>query len=156
MTSPPTGVEIAPLVDRPHLIHEIAEEAWQEWGYSSPDRCADDLSRTARDELPVCEVAVVDDAAVGVVSLIECNLPPRCELSPWLAGLYVWPAHRRRGIGAALVRALEADAARLGYLRLFLYTESAEEFYARLGWRTIDRDRWEGEAIAIMSTDLVA
>lgn len=58
------------------------------------------------------------------------------------------------GIGTALVRSLEAHALDLGFRRLYLYTESAEQFYRRLGWETIDRDQWEGEEIAIMTTEV--
>ncbi|MDQ3880648.1 MAG: GNAT family N-acetyltransferase [Chloroflexota bacterium] len=142
---------IEKLADHPSLIPSVASEVWREWGYGSPDGCIADLRQTRRDDLPICEVAIRESAPVGVVSLIACNLPPRCDLSPWLAGLYVWPAYRRQGIGAELVRTLEADAVRLRHPVLYLYTESAEEFYRRLGWQTFDRDRWEGEEIALMT-----
>ena len=146
--------EVDYLVDRRDRVADIASALWRQWGYRSIDACAVDLARASRDALPVYLVAVADGRAVGVVGLIACNLPPRCDLTPWLAGLYVWPEHRGRGIGTALVRSLEATGARLGLRRLYLYTESAERFYERLGWRRVDRDRWEGDDIAIMTRGL--
>jgi N-acetylglutamate synthase-like GNAT family acetyltransferase len=76
---------------------------------------------------------------VGIINLIECNLAPRCDLTPWLAGLFVRRAFRARGIGSALVSACEAAARHLYVAKLYLYTENAAPFYARLGWRTVER-----------------
>jgi|GEM_PF-191915 len=52
--------------------------------------------------------------------------------------VYVRAAHRRRGIGEALVRALEAHArAHFAALVLRTDTDAAARFYAALGWRTL-------------------
>jgi N-acetylglutamate synthase-like GNAT family acetyltransferase len=61
------------------------------------------------------------------------------ELSPWLAAVYVVPEYRQRGIGAALVNAIVAQATVLGVGALYLSTVGREEFYARLGWQVVDR-----------------
>jgi GNAT superfamily N-acetyltransferase len=53
--------------------------------------------------------------------------------------VYVRAAHRRRGIGALLVRALEAHAGRhFSTLTLRTDTEAAARFYAALGYRALD------------------
>lgn len=143
-------MRITSLADHLDLAPMIATAVWTEWGYASAARCAADLRATRATALPIAYVSLEDDAPVGIVSLIECNLPERCDLTPWLAGLYVWPAHRNRGIGTALTRTVERGAKRLGYDRLYLYTAPAEQFYDRLGWETISRDELAGAAIAIM------
>lgn len=148
------SVGIGFLSDHLDTVPAIARSLWREWGYTSVGRCAAELDASRSDALPIGYVAVTGRDPVGVVGLIDCNLPTRCDLHPWLAGLFVWPEHRRNGIGTRLVRSLEAHAADLGFRRLYLYTESAESFYLRLGWETIERDRWEGEAIAIMTTEV--
>jgi GNAT superfamily N-acetyltransferase len=144
------GFSIDYLEHRSEVIDEVAGWVWREWGFASLAACAADLRRSRRGTVPSRFLAVGGGAPVGIVNLIACNLPPRCDLMPWLAGLYVHPEHRRGGIGAALVRFCEAEAAMLGFRRLYLYTEHAEGFYGRLGWVIIDSAVWQGQVVPIM------
>jgi GNAT superfamily N-acetyltransferase len=84
----------------------------------------------------------------------EAEPNPRPDLTPWLAALYVAPAFRARGMGAALVRAIEDHARAVGTTTLYLYTSEAERFYARIGWRVRDRFTQNGEALALMAREL--
>jgi N-acetylglutamate synthase-like GNAT family acetyltransferase len=104
--------------------------------------------------MPSSFVALRGAQPVGVVNLIECNLEPRCNLTPWLAGLFVHPDERHAGVGSQLVGFCEREAASQGFAKLYLYTERAEGFYRRLGWRTIESLTWEGEPIVVMERDL--
>jgi len=47
--------------------------------------------------------------------------------------------HRNQGIGSALTERVADEASRLGVRDLYLYTDSQERLYARLGWRTTER-----------------
>jgi N-acetylglutamate synthase-like GNAT family acetyltransferase len=81
--------------------------------------------------------------------------PPQfAALTPWLSGLFVIPQARRQGIGAALVTACERRAAVLGYTSLYLYTGTAEHFYAHRGWETIVEAEYDGDEVAVMRTPL--
>jgi GNAT superfamily N-acetyltransferase len=144
------------LEDRPEVIPAIARWVWQEWGFASVEACAGHLVESHRGALPSRFVAIVAKEPVGIVNLIECNLPPRCHLTPWLAGLFVHPEHRDRGVGTALTRFCEAEAAALGVRTLYLYTERAEGFYQRRGWTTLESLEWEGEPVTVMSRELQA
>lgn len=55
-------------------------------------------------------VAESEGAVAGSCLLVERELDQRHEVGPWLAGLVVAPAMRGMGIGAALVKAVEAEA----------------------------------------------
>lgn len=90
----------------------------------------------------------------GTCLLAPREIDPVHEVSPWLAGLFVAPAYRRRGVGAVLVRAIESEARQRGHTRLYLYTDTAEAYYQRLGWRTIDRANWKGFDTVLMARDL--
>lgn len=57
-----------------------------------------------------------------------------------LRSLVVVPDARRHGLGAALVEALERDARSDGVARLLLLTETAQTFFARLGYQVIARN----------------
>jgi GNAT superfamily N-acetyltransferase len=52
----------------------------------------------------------------------------------WLADVFVLPAARGRGIGAALVRAVHAHPDLQGLRRRMLATRTAAPLYARHGW----------------------
>jgi GNAT superfamily N-acetyltransferase len=67
------------------------------------------------------------------------------EFFPWLAGLFVIPSHRGRGIGSALARHATTKAFEAGVDSLYLYTSTATSLYERLGWQGLFRERYEGE-----------
>lgn len=56
-----------------------------------------------------------------------------------LRSVAVPPALRGRGLGRAVVAALEGEAARLGAARLHLLTTTAARFFEGLGYRSAER-----------------
>ncbi|HEY6630598.1 MAG TPA: GNAT family N-acetyltransferase [Rhizobiaceae bacterium] len=96
-------------------------------------------------------VARVDGTAVGSALLVRRELEPAHDLTPWLAGLVVAEPQRGKGIGEALVRAVERRAAAAGFAALYLYTWEAQGFYGRLGWHPVETFRQEGEPMMLMS-----
>ncbi|MFF0782079.1 GNAT family N-acetyltransferase [Streptomyces sp. NPDC003720] len=64
-------------------------------------------------------------------------------LFAWLADVYVDPAVRGKGVGTAFVGRIREYLRPYGLRRVLLATEDAQEVYARLGFRTVDRpERW--------------
>ncbi|MGY4283732.1 GNAT superfamily N-acetyltransferase [Bradyrhizobium sp. LM2.7] len=102
----------------------------------------------------VALLAKADDEPIGTCLLVESEIEPNHDVSPWLAGLFVVPAHRRKGAGAVLVRAIEDQAREREYSQLYLYTTDAAGFYARLGWSMLDRTSWKGFETALLVRDL--
>jgi GNAT superfamily N-acetyltransferase len=99
-------------------------------------------------------VAKADGEPIGTCLLVESEVEPNHDVSPWLAGLFVVPERRRKGAGAVLVRAVEDQARQRGFSRLYLYTSDAVGFYERLGWEVLDRTNWKGFDTALMVRDL--
>jgi GNAT superfamily N-acetyltransferase len=113
------------------------------------------LERFASDQgHGVALVAKADTKPIGTCLLVESEIEPNHDVSPWLAGLFVVPEHRRKGAGAELVRAIEEQALQRGFSRLYLYTTDAVGFYERLGWSVLDRTNWKGLDTALMVRDL--
>ena len=77
------------------------------------------------------------------------------EISPWLGGVFVAPAHRRKGIASALVRHAVRQAAAMGVMRLYLFT-NPRDLYEKLGWRAIVEEQYEGQSVTIMAIDISA
>ena len=102
----------------------------------------------------VALVAKADSEPVGTCLLTESEIEPNHDVSPWLAGLFVVPEYRGKGVGAALVRAIEDQARQRELSRVYLYTTHAVGFYKRLGWKVMDRTNWQGFDTALMVRDL--
>ena len=91
---------------------------------------------------------------VGVVMLVADGEVEDPSLSgPWLAGLVVVPAARRRSVGTRLVNHVVATAADLGCERLRLVTTSAMDLYTRLGWGFETEVHLAGHRAAVLSID---
>jgi GNAT superfamily N-acetyltransferase len=104
----------------------------------------------------VAMVAKLDGVLAGTCLLVRSELEPCHAVSPWLAGLYVAPEHRRLGVGEALVRAIEDQARQRRSRCLYLYAGRAVPYYERLGWLVIDRINWKGFPTALMLRQLQA
>jgi GNAT superfamily N-acetyltransferase len=102
----------------------------------------------------VALVAKAHGEPIGTCLLVESEIEPNHDVSPWLAGLFVVPEYRRKGAGAVLVRAIEDQARQRGFSRLYLYTIDSAGFYARLGWSVLDRTNWKGFDTALLVRDL--
>jgi GNAT superfamily N-acetyltransferase len=99
------------------------------------DGIADDVRNGER----TCLAAWLDDALVGTVQLTPCgkaNQPHRADVQK----LLVHRRARRRGIGAALMRALEQHALELRRVLLTLDTRAgsdADRHYRIWGWSPV-------------------
>jgi GNAT superfamily N-acetyltransferase len=146
---------IVSIAERLDLVPTIARWHWEEWGHHDPGGSllswtAGLAERTRPDGVPTTFVALEGDLPIGSACLVEHDMLTRPELSPWLAGVFVVPEMRQRGIGSALVEHATRRAAAFGTARLFLYTNGAEGVYSRLGWRVREREIYEGRTVTIM------
>lgn len=104
----------------------------------------------------VALMASCDGAPAGTCLLAPKELEPCHPLSPWLAGLYVVPEFRRRGIGRILVRATEEQARQRGHSQIYLYSDDAIAYYEGLGWRVVEHTAWHGFPMALLARGLQA
>jgi GNAT superfamily N-acetyltransferase len=155
-------IRIESIADHLDLIPTIARWHWDEWGHADPDGSLESWTaglarRTNRDRVPTKFVALDGETPLGSVTLVENDMPNRpdfAHLTPWIAGTYVVESARGQGVGSALMTHAVDQARRMGIGRLHLYTSTAERFYLKLGWTTIDRTRYEGEDVAVMTLEL--
>lgn len=153
-------VRVAYLADTPQYIPLLAEWHHSQWGSleNAPtleqrqQRLHEHLQRQA---LPTTFVAWHQGQPIGCASLVANDMTALPEWIPWLASVYVLPEMRRRGIGAQLVERVAAEAALLGYPRLYLYTLDQMHFYAQLGWQTSHVRFYRGHDMTVMTRDLI-
>ena len=91
---------------------------------------------------------------IGSCLLVRDEIDSPHDLTPWLAGLIVEEAYRGNGVGAALVRTVEAHAVSAGIGTLYLYTWQARGFYEALGWTALETFEQDGAPMLLMSKTL--
>jgi GNAT superfamily N-acetyltransferase len=144
------------------LIPEITDLLYGHWadlfraGGTSKEKLRELLvERAVTDKLPIAVVALCDGVLAGTGSIKLFEPGTRAGLSPWLAGMYVKDAYRGSGIGASIVRALEARASELGVTTMYLSVGAAEAFYLGLGWTVLERVNSYGvKDVAVMTKSL--
>jgi predicted N-acetyltransferase YhbS len=149
-------IRIEYLADCESHIPVIA--AWQhsQFGYLNPavtieQRTTRLRASLQRECLPIALVAVSEEGQpVGAASILPTTITHK-HLAPWLSTVFVPSELRRNGIASALSLRALAEAARLGFQTLYLFTPHNESLYAGLGWQCFERSTHNGLAIAIMS-----
>ncbi len=154
------AIEIIAIAERPELSPIVARWLWETFAFwkrngHTVDGVRDVVSAAISPSgPPQTFVLLVDHEPVGTASLAANDLDSRPDLTPWLAGVFVDPAHRGHGYVAHLIAAVEAACTRAAIRRLWLYTRTAEHVYARAGWRTVEHFDREGRRYALMCRDL--
>jgi len=90
------------------------------------------------------------DQPVGTAGLVRSDLDAQPDLTPWLAGVFVQPAFRRRGDATVLARQVETFAAAASVPALWLYTSTAEMFHVRLGKQRVGMEQENGHEVMLM------
>ena len=123
------------------------EREWPRWyGPGGEGNAAADLAANANSEgaLPVGVVALsADGDPIGTAAL----------KAAFTAG-WVRPDLRRSGLGALLLRALEAEGRRLGYSNLYCATTTAVTLLEREGWTAHAQTVHDGGLIGIFRRKL--
>jgi len=136
---------ISDLGDHLSWVPVLARWHYDQWGpltgADSFDGYVALLTKAAESRaVPSVLVAVLKGELLGSANLVASDLPPRPELTPWLAQLFVAPTRRRAGVGAALVRAVLERARQCRHPRVYLYSSGTlPQYYSRLGWQIVER-----------------
>lgn len=101
--------------------------------------------------LPISLVAIsAGRELVGSASVVATTLTHQ-HLTPWLSSVFVPATQRGRGIASKLALAAIAEADRLGFEKIFLFTPKSEALYARLGWETFEHTTINGVRLCLMA-----
>ena len=139
----------------------LAKWFWEEWKPFYTGKTEADVAQSIRerlnvDRIPLALLALQNEQPVGTVCLKHQEMDTREDLGPWLAGMYVERANRRKGIGSQLVDSMLRKASSLGITHLYLYTPEAEGFFSKLNWSVLERTTYKELSVAIMQrTDFV-
>ena len=121
----------------PTLAQWFVDEWYPWYGPEGPGDAEADLAACrSRDVLPICLVAMADDGSLlGTVALKTESIGSEHGVGPWLAAFLVGKPHRGKGVGTALVAALENEARSLGFASIYTSTDTAARLLERRGWQ---------------------
>ena len=112
------------------------------------DEAIEELAMTG--PLPMSVVALDGTTPLGCASLLVDDEVTGWDGHMWLGNVVVLEAARNRGVGSALVVAIEQRAAALGIRELHLVTSSAIGWYEQRGWKLIGEADVHGHAMSVM------
>ena len=150
-------IDIKPLGDVLDLLPICTRWNYDQWGRDdgeTPETISDAFARMVRDARGEhVLVALVDGQPAGMSLLIDDDLDSHTHLRPWVAGVYVEPEFRGKGVAGALVQAAEECARGNGRAEAFLYT-AIPDLYARMGWSVREILTGEHAGMALMAKTL--
>jgi len=138
------------LADHTDVIPEVAKLHIEFFGRFSADMTLENRveklgGQIGKTSIPLTLVAFDREIAIGSASIVEHDLDSRPDLTPWIASVVVRSDYHRQGVGTALIRRIEKEAAGLGINKLYLFTPDMEEFYATMNWVTIGHEMFKGK-----------
>ncbi|MFC7517622.1 GNAT family N-acetyltransferase [Herbaspirillum sp. GCM10030257] len=149
-------ITVEPLVDHPSAVETIAGWFEAEWpayyGPGGPGSALRDVRAYANQGgLPVGVVALRSGSVCGIAALKAQSISSYADVSPWAAAGFVHPSLRGHGIGSLLLGALEEQACKLGFGRIWCGTSTAQSLLQRCGWQLRETVIHEGENLGIFS-----
>ena len=138
----PSEIIIRHLPDRPEaaaILERWFIEAWGPWygPGGAGDVKADLAACRSRDAIPICLLALDGGGELLATAALKAeSVGGEPGMGPWLAAVLVAKAHQGKGIGTALVKAIEEEATRLGYGQIYSSTDSAMGILERCGWQS--------------------
>lgn len=135
-------IKIQNLLLYPQHIEMVANWIYQEFGKGNPDRTLEYVINRFKNrnlnKIPLSLIALIDNKCVGVVSIFDNDLETRPELTPWLAGLYVNPNCRCKGVADKLITGVLEICKNINYNTVFLRTEHTSDYYKKHGWTFVE------------------
>jgi len=100
------------------------------------------------DNMPVATGGLYND-----VGLLERE-PKFRVYKNWLALVYTTPENRKKGLGALICNNIQDHSKKLGIKEIYLFTDTAESLYKRLGWYQLERLSLGARKIVVMKKRL--
>ncbi len=150
------------LKEFPEQIDPLARAIYSEWNtmYKRQGLSVDQVIEKVRERavdsvIPLTMIALDGDTLLGSITIKEHDFADHPELSPWLAGVFTLPEHRKKGVGKGLITFAEAIAKETFDVKeLFLYTGSASKLYEKIGYETFETVDRGDKVLTLMKKSL--
>lgn len=140
------------------FIDLIADWYLSEWNIPA-EATIQRLSNYETEGVPFQIVMTIENAPIGTGGLYShvglLDHEPKFKIyGPWLALVYVTHENRNKGYGALLCEEIQAIAKDLDTKAMFLFTDTAEALYKRLGWQQLERVNLQDRDIVVMKKEV--
>ncbi|WP_461534969.1 GNAT family N-acetyltransferase [Spongorhabdus nitratireducens] len=149
-------IHIAPLTEYSSFLETLTSWSYQEWGQRDPSNSLEAARHQLQqclksDSVPVCYVAVCGEQPAGFITVKIRDMPDRFpDAEHWIGSLLIAPKYRRQGVGSLLMAHLIKQLPALGVGDLYLWTATAELFYAGYDFIALDRFRHLQQDVVVM------
>ncbi|MBN8192829.1 GNAT family N-acetyltransferase [Bacillus sp. NTK074B] len=129
-------MKVVELQKEMSLFDNAVKAFWEQWGSEDNFRFYEDCmyhSCRTEEDLPRFYTVLRERKIIGTYALLRNDLNSRQDLFPWLACLYVDPAHRGGRLGSLMLDHALNEAGKKGYQQLYLTTD-LENYYEKYGW----------------------
>ena len=129
-----------------------------EWGIAR-EKSHENILQAITDEQQFQVLLSVDGRAVSTagmyrkVSIVD-KVPELSKYSNWLALVYTVPEYRGQGWGELICDYVQAHSKKMGISDLYLFTDTAERLYRRLGWTVLERLTVGSRNVVVMTKRL--
>jgi GNAT superfamily N-acetyltransferase len=151
-------MKIVNIIEYPEYLEILCDWHQEQWSYLNPGQTWNQRLAQMQEDLnsnfvPSTFIALEGDTLLGSAAILAQDMAIHLDWSPWLASVFVSPEHRRKGIGASLVKHVMKEAENNAVKTLYLYTPDAEQFYERLDWVILEQVNYYDEDVTIMKLD---
>ena len=140
----------------PDWLEQAADYFSSKWGVARELYAASmNLSLSTEKPVPRWYLFLRGDEIIGSYGLIDNDFMVRTDLCPWLCALYIEPAERGKQLGTQLLEHGRAEAAKLGFKKLYLNTDHIG-YYEKYDWRYLGSfPQTTGENARVYEVDVV-
>jgi GNAT superfamily N-acetyltransferase len=146
------------LRDHMHYSDTLAQWLHRQFAYEFAEQSLADWQREFAEGQSSGDwqslIAIENGRLLGGASLATDDLPERPELGPWLAGVFIAPQARQRGLAEQLIEGVCAAAQADGIARLYLHTHDRSDYYKQRGWQVLETFQAWGKAQRLMAREL--
>src|SRR5260221_8134812 len=141
-----------------NTIKNISEWYFHEWNIPR-DKTIQKLKSFNGDNSQFQVLMKINDVPIATGGLYNQvglhDKEPRFKIyKNWLALIYTTPGNRRQGFGALICNYIENLSKDRGIKEIFLFTDTAEHLYTRLGWYELEKLPLGKRNIVVMKKDL--
>jgi len=151
-------LKIHNLKNTPEHLTTLAQWHQKEWSYLNPGESIEQritrMQHYLNDNFIPSTYIAKDTGLLGSAAIVEKDMETTPQLSPWLASVFVAPAHRQNSVATKLILHIVTQAKNKGIQTLYLYTPDKTDFYQKLGWKNLSTVQYHGHQVTIMQLAL--
>jgi N-acetylglutamate synthase-like GNAT family acetyltransferase len=139
-------------------IEHIAEWYFKEWKIPK-DQSLIKLKTITSSPTQFQVLTTLDGVPISTAGLYNhiglLDKVPRLSIyKNWLALVYTIPSMRQKGYGALICNYIHDHSKKIGLNEIYLFTDTAESLYERLGWKALERLPLGNRNIVVMKKEL--